>query len=160
MSFKNLFQSSLFRGILIGLGVAIAALLIFQAGLHVGYRKASFSFHGGDNFYRAFGEKRHQKDFMGMKRGDFPNAHGALGKIISIQLPTFILEDEAHVEKIVLIKDDTIIRKFRDTLQAKELTTDDQVVVFGAPNDQAQIEAKMIRIVPQQEEQDQLNDAR
>ena len=44
MDFQNFFQSKLFKGLLIALGLIIIILLSFQAGLMVGFRKAGFSY--------------------------------------------------------------------------------------------------------------------
>ena len=143
MSFKDFFGSKKISYALAGLFALIVALLIFQAGMFVGYRKAKFSYRMGDNFHRTFGERK-----GGFVRGDFPGGHGTIGKIIKIDLPTLIIEDRDNVEKIIIIKDDTAVRRFRESVKSSDLKTDDYVVVIGTPNDSGQIEARLIRIVP------------
>ena len=129
-----------------GIGIAVAVIIVFQAGIWVGYRKAAFSFRWGDNYYRSFGGPR--GDFApGLPHGDFPDANGAAGRIIKIDLPTFIVEGQDRAEKIILIKDDTFIKRFRDTVKPEDMRVDDFVVIIGAPNDQSQIEAKLIRLM-------------
>ena len=40
------------------------------------------------------------------------------------------------------------IKKFRDSIKAEDLKVGDFVAVIGNPNDQAGVEAKLIRIMP------------
>ena len=55
---------------------------------------------------------------------------------------------ENDAEKIVVLKNDTIIKRFRETISQNDLKIDDNIVVIGSPNEQGQIEAKLIRIMP------------
>lgn len=138
------------KKVLWGIGVAIAALLVFQAGVFVGFHKAGFSYRWGEDYYRVFGG--HRKAFMGMPRGfefgEFASPHGSVGKILNVTLPTIVIEGDDKVEKVVMIKDDTVIRRFRDTIKPVDLKPDDVVVIIGSPNDKSQIEAKLIRVMP------------
>ncbi|MBI3442287.1 MAG: hypothetical protein HY007_00760 [Candidatus Sungbacteria bacterium] len=147
MNFKKFFQSKLFTKIFAGIGIVIAALLIFQAGMFVGYRKAAFSYRWGQDYYHTFGGRR--KNFLaGMDRGEFPSAHGTIGKIIKIDLPTFVIEGQDKTEQVVLTNDQTTVRRFRETIKPADLKPDDYVVVIGDPNDTSQIEARLIRLMP------------
>ena len=80
---------------------------------------------------------------------DLSNSHGAIGKIIKIELPTLVLADRDGVEKVILIKDTTIIMHFRDTIKATDLKVNDVAVIIGSPNTDGQIEAIFIRVLPQ-----------
>ena len=142
---KKIFESKFLVGILYGVGIVVAVLLIFSAGVSVGFRKASFGRAWGDNYEQNFG-MRPMPPFGG--ENNFPNAHGAAGKIIKIELPTVIVQDQDKTEKVVLIKDDTKIQKMRDNIVSTDLKLDDFIVVIGSPNNQGQIEAKFIRIMP------------
>ena len=144
---KEFTQSKSFQGALVGIGIAIVALLIFQAGMFVGYRKAAFAYRFGDNYYRAFGD-RGPRPFHMPLGGEFIEAHGAVGKIVSINLPTFAVTGPDDVEKVVLIGDETRIRHFDTDLSASDLKIDDFTVILGSPNESSQIEAKLIRILP------------
>ena len=149
MSPKDLIESKKMRAVLYTLGLAILGLGIFQAGVMVGYRKAAFSYNWGNSYYRTFGERGGGFSHGPQMMGNFLNAHGATGRIVKITLPTFIIEGgEDHVEKEILVKDNTIIRRFRDTLTSSDLKIDDFVVIIGSPNDTSQIEAKLIRLLP------------
>ncbi len=142
MDLEHVHQSKLFRGILIGIVATILILMVFKAGELVGYRKAAFSSHLGDNYYRAFEGGRPP---MG---GMLPGGHGAAGKIISINLPTFVVDGPDGIEKTVVIDDDTAIRRFRDTITADALRVDDFVTVLGEPDGEGHVTAKLIRVLP------------
>ena len=149
MKLGEFFQSALAKLILRGIAIIVAALLIFQAGVFVGFHKAGFSYRWGEDYYRTFGGQR--KIFKGPQRGEpneFPAVHGSAGKIIKITLPTIVIEDKDKIEKIIVIKDGTVIRRFRDEIKPTDLKVDDSVVVIGSPNDKSEIEARLIRLMP------------
>ncbi len=145
MDFKTFVQSQWFKGLLSGIVLAVIMLLIFQAGVAVGYRKAMFKGRFGDTYSRAFGGKEGK---FAVFLGDDMNAHGAAGKIISVNFPTFVIKDPEEVERVIRVESDTEIRRFRDTATTTDLVSDEFVVVIGEPNDDAEIVAKLIRIMP------------
>ena len=49
-------------------------------------------------------------------------------------------------EKTIIVNGKTVIRKFRDALKSADLKVNDSVVVVGDPNEEGQIEAKLIRV--------------
>lgn len=158
MNYKNFFQSKLFRGVLYGCGALVIVLVIFQAGMVIGFKKASFSFRGGEEYYRAFGGRDgrshgdERRGFMGMMPNGFMggalmNSYGASGRVIKVQLPVLVLEDQEGVEKAVRITDQTQVRQFRDSLKPEDIKVNDFVVAFGDPNDSAEIVAQLIRIM-------------
>ena len=130
-----------------GIGLATIVLIIFQAGIFIGYKKASFSYGWSDNYSRNFGGHK-GRPFMGMLRSEFSNSHGAIGKIIKIDLPAVVLESNDNIEKIITINDDTLIKKFRDTIKPEDLGVDDNVVIIGSPDSEGKIVAKLIRLMP------------
>ena len=140
-------QSPTFRKIVIAVGVAVLFLIVFQAGVFVGFRKAEFSFRGGDNYYRAFGEDR-RRQIPGMMHEEFPGANGSIGKVLSIALPVMVIEDRNSVEKTIRINNNTVIRRGRETLTSSDLRTNDMLVVLGNPNTNAEIEATLVRLLP------------
>jgi hypothetical protein len=146
---ENFFETKLFKDILLGIGVLIVLATVFNMGIHVGYHKATFSYGVGDGYYRVF-EGRSLPPPMPASNmhGAFFVSHGALGKIVSISLPTFVLADQDEVEKTIMIGDDTIIRTLRDEITPQDLQVGNTVVVLGAPTESAQIDAKLIRVMP------------
>lgn len=142
---KKIFESKTLVGFIYGIGAIIIIILIFSAGMSVGFRKASFGKAWGENYERNFGMMQDSPMFG---RNNFPNAHGAIGKIIKIELPTIIVQDKDDTEKVILIKEDTKVQEMRKNLSINDLKIDNFIVVIGTPNEQGQIEAKLIRIMP------------
>ena len=143
---KRVFDSETSFRVLLVLGIAIVLLVVFSAGVNVGFRKASFGRAWGDNYERNFG--MHFGRPMMLERDNFPNAHGATGQILKINLPSIVVQDRDKTEKVVLIKEDTQIHERMESVSPQDLKVDDFVVVIGNPNAQGQIEAKLIRIMP------------
>ncbi|MFZ1019877.1 MAG: hypothetical protein WAN61_02720 [Minisyncoccia bacterium] len=140
---KKVFESKTSFRILCGLGIIIVALLIFSAGIAVGFHKASFGRAWEENYERNFGMEPNHPLF-----DNFPNAGGAIGKIIKIELPTMIVQDKDNTEKVILLNNDTQIQKMQAKISENDLASGDFVVVIGTPNPQGQIEAKFIRVMP------------
>lgn len=143
---QSLSEPKKFSRVMYGLGAVVIAVVIFQAGMFVGFHKASFGRSWGENYSRNFGPRSGK--LPGPMPENFPNSHGAIGKIIKVELPTLILEDKDGTEKIILITDDTKIRKMREEGTGADLTVDSYIVVIGSPNTSGQIEAKLIRMLP------------
>jgi len=151
MNFKNFFQSKLFKALAIGCGAfiifLIIALLIFKLGTLVGFKKAGFSYKWGENYHKNFGGPRGGffGDFFDQ---DFIEAYGTFGQIIKIDGSTLVVKGRDNVEKIVLVKDNTTIKRLGETIKLSDLKVDDYIVVIGDPNEAGQIEAKFIRVMP------------
>ena len=149
---KKILESNNFRTFVYTLGVLFVIFLIFQAGMMVGFRKASFGRNWGDNYERNFGSPHQGPKMISGELGDFgnlPNAHGAIGKIIKLELPTMIVLDENdNTEKVVIIDNKTEIRLMRETMTPDKLKLDDLIIVIGEPNSSGQIEARLIRFLP------------
>ena len=140
------FESKVLVGILYGVGIIIVLAFVFSAGISVGFHKASFGKNWGDNYERNFGMR--PVGMIGFGKDNFPNSHGAIGKIIKIELPTITVADKDQTEKVILVGNDTKIDQTRTQINAQNLKVDDFVIVIGSPNTQGQIEAKFIRVVP------------
>lgn len=149
MNLKEIHKSKTVRGTVIGLGVAVLVLVIFQAGMVAGYHKARFGARFGDNFNRNFVDPRASGFGKGFGDRNFPiGGHGAVGEIVSIALPQIVVAGPDNLEKTILIKDDTLVRQFRNEVPVTDLKVGDRIVVLGTPNDDGQVEAKLIRTVP------------
>jgi hypothetical protein len=149
-SLKEFFRSKVFAGILAGVGITLIAVFLFEAGVTVGYHEATFSERWGANYGKNFGVSN---DAMhgALPDGNLPTPDGTLGKILSISpasgTSTMIIASAQKPEQKVLIDADTIIRSHEDTLTAASLTVGESVVVLGTPDEQGEIEAKLVRVV-------------
>jgi len=146
MNIKDYIKSPAFKGVIVGILICVVALIIFEAGVSVGYHKSTFEHRFGNNYYRAFGDRSGK--FGLPLREDLNSAHGAVGKVVSISLPTVVVADLNNVEKIVSIGSTTLIRRLNTEISAKDIKVDDFIVVLGEPDDNSQIKAKLIRILP------------
>lgn len=151
----KMLESKVLVRILYIIGIVIIATLIFSAGVTVGFHKASFGRAWGEHYNENFGMGHRNSRIMGIDKDGvmdyFPNAHGATGKIIKIELPSIIVEDKDNTEKVILIKEDTKIQKTREEIARTDLKLDDFVIIIGTPDAQGQIEAKFIRVLPSPE---------
>ncbi|MFA4999422.1 MAG: hypothetical protein WC519_01710 [Parcubacteria group bacterium] len=153
MNIKEFFESKTFKKIMIGVGIFIGILIVLQLGIRIGYRKASTSYRAGDNFRMIFGGQMSGRAFMAPPAPDsFFSAHGATGTIIGINLPRIAIETPENVERSVLITDKTEIKKLRDSIKPEELRMEDKIVVIGSPNSPGEIEARLIRYLPFEQE--------
>lgn len=147
IDFNKISQSKIFKKIIICVAGLIVLLIVFMVGTTVGFRKAGFSYRWGENYYRSFSGPRPEFP-MNMTGRDFLMGHGASGSIIKIASSTLMVQGRDNAEKVILIDKDTEIMRFREAISINDLKVNDNVVVIGSPNDNGQIEAKLIRVMP------------
>jgi hypothetical protein len=145
MKFQEYFKSKAFRITLYIIGGLVILLLVFQAGLTIGFRKANFSFGWGENYQRNFGGPR-QGFFPGIRGDDFINGHGVVGTIIKVDNKAIVMKDSGGKEVIVNTNEQTSIKNGNSDVLLKDLKTDEQIVVLGVPEQDGSITAKLIRI--------------
>ncbi|HBM46219.1 MAG: hypothetical protein UT05_C0003G0007 [Parcubacteria group bacterium GW2011_GWF2_38_76] len=143
---KEFVETQNFKRVIKIVGTLAVVFFVFQAGVFMGFRKASFFCNFGDNFRKNFGAPR--DEFRGMMNRDMPNAHGVVGKVVGVSLPNIIVAGDDGVEKIISVSKKTFVRKFRDNIKAEEIKIDDSVIVVGAPLKDGKIDARLIRIMP------------
>ncbi len=147
MENNKFFQSKAFTLITWVIAALIIILIVFKLGMVVGERKAEFTFHWGDNYHRNFGGPR--EGFMkGFNDRDFIDANGTFGQIIKIDNSNLVVKGRDDIEKVILLDDKTVIKSLNETIKSSDLKVDDYIVTIGEPNDQGQIAAKLIRVMP------------
>lgn len=148
MNTEKILESKAFKVVLYVLVCVAVLAIVFRAGMQVGVRKADFSYRWGEQYHRNFGGPGGGFIQNGL-RVPPPNSHGTFGKIISAEFPEFIVLSPEGVEKVVYVNEGvSIVKNLRDKGEVSDLKIDTHVVVIGEPNENAQIEAKLIRIVP------------
>ncbi len=145
-------RPGVFRGILIGVIGTLVVIGIFQAGMFIGFHKALFMMHGqgrgGMSAPFGFGPGKNGGRVMQIALpAGMSEMHGAIGTIKNITLPTFTLTERDNTDRDVLISSTTKIRRNRDQIEARQLRVRDNVIIFGQPDGQARIEARLIRIM-------------
>lgn len=144
------------------LGSVVIALIIFVAGVNVGFHKAKFSYKFGENYERNFmnpgmmnpGVPNGLRGEM-MRPGEFPdkiegrgfrNPHGISGTIISISGNSLVIKDRKNEESTISVNDKTTIKSGRDDIKIEDLKTENEIVVIGEPGNEGIVNAYLIRI--------------
>ncbi|MDD5527658.1 MAG: hypothetical protein PHO56_01635 [Patescibacteria group bacterium] len=151
MNIKEIINSKLFRVILTWAACLVILVFVFSAGVFVGLEKAKFSYGWSENYYRNFIDPRGPVTTPFGGRNPFwdknyVNPHGLFGQIIEVDDDGFILLGANQTEMPVQVNEQTIIKNSRDNLKLSDLKIGEQAVVIGAPGEQGEIEAKLIRI--------------
>ncbi len=149
---KKLLNPDILKWVIIGTIGFIIIVLVFSVGMFVGGMKARFSYRWAESYHKNFagpgggffGDWRQPPPFP----GDFIEGHGTFGEIIKIDSSDFVVKGRDDVEKIIIITEDTVIEIGRKTTKKDELRVGDYIVVIGSPNEEGQIEAKLIRVLP------------
>lgn len=128
--------------------IALIVLIIFQAGFYVGYHNNSFRDRWDNRYSRGLQDPTSPFAPFMMRGDEIINPHGALGTIISKNLPRLMVQGPNRAEEIVLIHDKTIIRKFKNLASTSDLVVGEEIIAIGDPNDNGEIKANLIRIMP------------
>ena len=151
MKIDNFFQSKTFKWIIIGTACIILLGFVFNLGVFVGAKRADFSFRWAEEYHRNFGGPQGGffGNFMGSDR-EFANANGSFGQIIKIDNNILTVKDNDgdNTEKTILVGDKTIIILQRKNIKLSDLKIGDNIVVVGEPNNDGQIQAELIRVMP------------
>ena len=144
---KLFYNPDVLKWVIVGLVGFIAIILIFSVGMKVGTLKAKYSYSWAENYHKNFAGPRggFLGDWRGFPAGDFIGGHGAFGEIIELSGNGFVIKGRGDVEKIIITSEETVI-KVGSKIVEDGLKVGDRVVIIGSPNEEGQIEAKLIRI--------------
>lgn len=149
---KGFFESKVFKITVYVLCTFFILFFVFQAGMITGFNRASFGHNWGDNYDKNFGSPRRNPPLIKNNIKEMPNSHGAVGKIIKIDFPNIVVLDRDQTEKVIVITDKTNIIERKEKVNKENLSVDKFIVLIGNPNNEGQIEAKLIRIIPSPED--------
>ncbi|HVY72880.1 MAG TPA: hypothetical protein VG984_02435 [Candidatus Paceibacterota bacterium] len=156
MSFFESLKATLSRRpiayLLLILAMLFVALLVFDAGVAVGTRRAFNIRPHGNMMY----ERQPMFGVGGvgvpLPHGFIPGNHGAVGTISAISLPTFDMTTRDGAIQHVRITDDTRIEGMDRPLSPDNLSTGQSIVVFAAPGEMSTssetLDAHLIRVLP------------
>ncbi|HVT74889.1 MAG TPA: hypothetical protein VHD69_00500 [Candidatus Paceibacterota bacterium] len=138
------------RRIGIVLVAVIVMLLIFQAGVSVGYHKAAFSYRSGERYVRMVqGPDMNMGWTAAIPTDDrFPASHGTAGRVVSVSLPSFVVASPDNREQTVTVSGATAVRMFRGNASTSDIQPEQFTVVLGEPDQSGVIQARFIRILP------------
>lgn len=151
MELKSFIESRSMGKVVLVIIILAIAFAIFQAGIFVGFHKASFLFNYGDNYYRNFGGPNFRNgngNGMGGRIIIDKGGHGVIGKIIKIELDKVFVLGNDNIEKIINISSTTKIFERRDQIKFSDLKVDQNIVTIGNPDASGQINATLIRVMP------------
>jgi hypothetical protein len=134
---------------LVGVLCWMVIIFVFSVGVFIGQERARFSSHWTENYYRNFGGS--QNNFM----ANFPaqnliSGHGSFGQVIKIDGSQLVINGQDGMEKTIIVSDATFIRNNIRVVKLLDIRLNDTIVVIGDPDDQGQIQAKFIRILPKE----------
>ncbi len=141
-------KSRLVRTILIALGSLVILSGVFALGARMGQRQERHFTRWSEGYDRMFG--RPGPGGLPPGRPMFPMEHAIFGKVISMSTSTMVVQGKEGIEQSVTMASSTEIRAGRETIAIKDIKPDAEVAIFGAPNEQGQIEARLIRVMPAQ----------
>ena len=148
---KNIIPvTSLLRSPVHILTAILLMLVIFSAGMFVGYHKARFSYEWNANYARNISNP----DSMFapfMHDTDHGDAHGAIGEIVSIRSPLIMIKNPFEAEKILIIDQGTMIRHLYGIASTSDLAVGEHIIALGSPDQNGQVHATFIRIIPSPE---------
>jgi len=154
VNINHFLQSKPFRRAIVVVGSLVVIFLAFAAGVFVGYSKARFSYASGDSYARIFIGSGPPGMFgmmpgMSLDAPQFFSAHGTSGSVLSIDAGSgmIVLGSPDNTEKIIYISSSTVVRKDRIAIGVSDIKEGDSVLVIGDPNDQGQIEARLVRVL-------------
>ncbi len=145
---KNIHYSKIFKIILVAGGAIVVLLVTFLFGVTVGFHKASFSYRVGEHYDVLFGRSDDADIPPSFDADAIPGGNEAAGKIISVELPTFIVVGPDNIEKKVEVGSETVINELRGSASSSAIVVGDSAVVIGTPGANSDIAAEFIRVFP------------
>ena len=121
---------------------------VFGVGVFVGQKRAEFSFQFASNYHRNFAGPE-QGLFGNYITKDFISGHGVYGAVMEIEGDMLFVIGQDNMEKTVVISSATTIMQNKMAVAASDIKINDSIVVIGSPDDQGRIQAKFIRILPE-----------
>ncbi|MEJ0021202.1 MAG: DUF5666 domain-containing protein [Candidatus Doudnabacteria bacterium] len=148
MTFEEFLKSKNFKTGFAAVVALIILIIVFASGMFVGLEKARFSYNWGTNYYPNFAGRPGPGGPFHLDR-DFMNAHGPDGQIIKIDGNTITIKGRNGVEQNIIVDAQTAIKNNQANLKITDLKVNDNIVVIGSPDDEGQVLAKLIRVMPQ-----------
>jgi len=147
MSAKDAKTLHILKLVIAGILFVAFIVFVFGVGVFVGQERARFSYRWAQNYYRNFGGPMMQ-GFGTLPTGGFISGHGVFGPIIKVDAGDVVVKDQDGVEKTIIVSGNVTIRNNTGAIKFSDLEVGDSIVVIGSPNDQGQIVAQFIRVLP------------
>ena len=149
MNTEEFLKSKNFKTGMMILVSVIILVVVFCVGVFAGLEKARFSYRFSENYYRNFTGRPGPGPLMPMGMdAEYMNPHGTDGSIIKIDGDTILIKEDEGSEKTIVVRTDTSIKNGQSDVKLSELKSNDNIVVLGSPDSSGQMQAKLIRVVP------------
>ncbi len=142
---NNFFQSAAFKAIFAIVAIVTVLIATLVVGMFIGYKKMEFSYSWAENYNRNFAGPK-GGFFRDLRGQDYLNPHGVFGSILKIDNNILIVKGSTQVEKTIVVSDKTDIEEGSEEISLVDLEVDDRIAVIGEPNQQGQVDAKLIRV--------------
>jgi hypothetical protein len=155
------------RKVICVLLIILGGLVIFSAGMAVGFRKGEFSRRFDEHYMEAMGGPRSPFSVFPEMHSQAPTPHGVVGQIITVNpiqttastsgsqntvLATQIvirdMRDPRNMEQTVIVGPQTIFRKLHSQASSTDIQIGSWVTAIGTPDENGKIIATFIRIIP------------
>ena len=144
----TLFNTNKKFWLIVGAALGVALLLfVFQAGLTIGARKASFTGRWSENYHRNFAGPR-GGFMMNTPSQEFIETHGAFGRILRVDAQSMVIKRPDGVEKVVDVTNDTEIYRMSSEVKLSDVQINEEAVVIGQPTNDGRVHAELIRLMP------------
>jgi hypothetical protein len=148
-------ESKAFGIILLSVAGLAVILFTFSIGVFIGSKKAEFSFRWAEQYHKNFAGPK--EGFLGQVMGrEFMEASGTFGHIVNIGEPNaqgqvLIITQDArdNKEMNILVDQKTSVTYLKNNIKLSDLKINDNIIIIGQPNADGQIEARLIRVMPQ-----------
>ena len=138
-------SSALLAGLILGgLGLLLIGLV---AGQTIGERRAAHAGRWQQNYERNFFGYAKEGQHFGKPR-HFLKGHALLGEVLTVSENTITVKGQDDTEQSVSLTDNTVIRRNGSAGTRDDLAAGTRVAVFGHPNNEGQVEARLIRMFP------------
>lgn len=145
---NTILDSKKTRAILWIIGGFAVVLVVFGAGMVVGYRQGVFASHFGKDYLANFrGGVSMMADVL--PGGPPPlNQYGMAGTVLGVDPSSSVIsvEGPSGDEGWVVVNGGTMIREENRTISLRNVVPGNTIVVIGDPNGQGQVLARFIRI--------------
>ena len=134
----RLIASKIFQRVMIFTAGICVCLVMFEAGMFVGFEKARFGDAIGDRYFHM------------MSPSAMPfTPHGAFGQVVEVKPPLIVVLDRDGTDKTVTLASSTQIRDGDGDESVNTIHVGDTVIVFGdTATSSGTITAALVRVLP------------
>ncbi len=142
---QSLAKHPTLKKVLILLIIILVAMVIFSAGVAVGFLKGEFS-------------ERWDRHYMEVMSGPVspfydignraPSPHGTAGQVMSSAGGQLLVKGQSDTEYVVIVSPQTVIRQIHNQGTTTDIQVGSWITAIGSPDESGRLIATFIRIMP------------